>query len=100
MTGPGHSPERPRVLDSMGSTYLTLSNFYNWVMTGASDDKGNGKLSYSSLMHRFPPVFIVWRNFADVDAQGWGIGINIQPQVSVQSSQLGTPSDRPSGTLT
>ncbi|KAK9167069.1 hypothetical protein Scep_002260 [Stephania cephalantha] len=33
------------VLNSMGFTYLTLSNSYNWIMMGYSGDKGNEKLS-------------------------------------------------------
>ncbi|KAK9148569.1 hypothetical protein Scep_007326 [Stephania cephalantha] len=33
------------VLDSVGFTYLTLSNSYNWIITGYNSDKGKGKLS-------------------------------------------------------
>ncbi|KAK9151166.1 hypothetical protein Syun_009475 [Stephania yunnanensis] len=32
-------------LDSVRFTYLTLLNFYNWILTGSSSDKGKGKLS-------------------------------------------------------
>ncbi|KAK9145158.1 hypothetical protein Sjap_005061 [Stephania japonica] len=38
-----------------------------------------------------PPVFLVWKTFANVDAQGWGFSINIQAQVPVQSFHLHMP---------